>query len=706
MEFICLFFPALISIFIHYKINGKKEKIFLVLLYAIYNVSINGTLLFLLFIKRTHHMLFTVSFSFKYLLLALFLSIFYFALFNMINATWGKSITKIIKKIKNFQFKDYKKLFYFLLLLSIFFSFDYILRIKSYNIDSFYDYKNILINIIAITSICFFFPLTTIKNTKTQKATLILIYVFTLLLFLGNYFLLSIKEQPLVFNDLYDAKEGLMFINYLKRHINISIIFFLIINISIFMIVLSLRSKINFKTNKTNFKKKIIRYIMIYIFLILVNISCIKQMDNKVSLKVWEQHTNPVYYYTVFTNPNRNLQVMGLYEYVFADLYVHFKSNYFEGASKADVERLLPPKVNNRNEYTGTFKNKNLIMIMMESIDEFIIDKDTMPTLYKLRQEGWDFTSRYSQSAGGGTTIKTEFSSLTGLYFTQNHQNQNRNRYKQALPSMLKLTGYKTTSFHENKGIYYNRNVLHKNFGFDKSYFLYDYISSEKIRYFEDAQLVENKEIYELIVDNKNPFFSFIITISAHGPYDKSNWQCFKNKILNEKDCLKYLSNRTDKFLELLLKRLKEDKLLDDTVLLLYTDHYPYAYKFTEEEKKTYKKIDEGKTIKNLPFIIYNPKIIPQQFDNILIDDVDILPTVLNLFGIKYNPNEFVGEDIFSKDHKNIVIFSNGGWYDGDTYSLNQGVDYLSEEFIKNSKYVADKLKLNEMLIKSDFYNK
>ena len=289
-----------------------------------------------------------------------------------------------------------------------------------------------------------------------------------------------------------------------------------------------------------------------------------------------------------------------------------------------------------------------------------------------MREKGIDFTRRYGQLSNGGVTLATEFTAITGLYYSGRNYNIQKNKYSNSIPSTFANYGYDVSYIHENSGVYYNRSVLMKAMGFPNSYFLYDYLDDADHN--NDIQLSENDDVYNKIVnDKKGKFMTFITTIIGHGPY-VNNIPCSADAVAMQSElaCFKYLANNTDEFLKILMDRLKEDKLLDDTVIVLFTDHYAYTYSYTEEElKNTYPRVDKKYNIKNLPFIIYSSNIKHKEINNILVNDVDILPTLFNMFGIEYNPNEYVGTDVFAKYHRNLVMFTDYSWYDGKIYSFD-----------------------------------
>lgn len=594
------------------------------------------------------------------------------------------------------------KMIYIFGILLLFYSFDVYLRYITKSIDAFYPLRAIIPNLITIVCICYFLPLVTLKSKKVSLIFLSLFYILGLFYFIANYMMLNVKSIPLDYYNLHNVGEGLEFINAISSYIGIKFILFILFTILLFIILFIIRKKIDFPLNKW----KIISILILFPVCILINYFCIHNLES--SEDEWQNISKPRYYYDNFINSKRSALVMGYYEYSIRDMYLYIKENYMSAYSKADADELFAKNdvKKENNEYTGIFAGKNLIMIMMESIDEIMINKEAMPTLYKMRNSGWNFTNRYSVLSNGGSTIVTEFNSLSGLFYNNAYYRINNNFYSNAIPNMFSNNGYITSSMHENYGTYYNRSELHRNLGFQNSYFVYEMLDNYEI--YSDVQLISNYNLYEKIIPKTDkPFMSFIVTIAAHGPYTNSNSICSEDEKASssEKDCMNYLAYRTDDLFSELLSKLKEDELLDDTVIIAYTDHQAYLYEYTDNDLKKFKKVDDDFNIKSIPMIIYSNDIKKKNID-VLINDVDIAPTIFNLFGLDYDAQKYIGTDIFSKYHKNIVMFENGSWYDGNVYSFNSGVDQTTEKFKTNSEWALDKRKLNDILISTNYYGK
>ncbi len=603
--------------------------------------------------------------------------------------------TKKIKKYFKENKEDLHKIVFFVSGLVLFISIDLFLRRGFCYIEYFTTLANKKANILTLFYSLLFVLLMYYLPKKTGKVTAIILYILTIGLFIANYFFLKIKSDALSIYELNNAQEGFEFINFVFEYINVKFVLFVLFEISMAIINYRSLGKI---TKKFRFKKLLFA-VIICILGIFYGISLFEEYEDN----VWDSMYHEKYYYDNFISPRKSITILGLYEYTVRDIRLYVEGLFKTIGSPEEIEELISKYHTEyeTNKYTGKFKDKNVIMIMMESADYVVLNEETMPTLYKMMNEGWNFSHRYNQS-NGSLTIATEYTSMTGLLYSRKlYSNMNKNNYNNSLPRMLSKNGYTTTSLHENFGSFYNRDKLHKSIGFDNSYFLYDMVKIKPI-YYDDAQFASNDELYEKLVSKDNKFMSFFITISGHGPYT-GNKYCDDD--MDQKECFSSLIKKTDNFLKILLERLEKDGLLDDTILVLYSDHHSYSYKYTQEDLKVFEKVDPSYKVKTIPFIIYNPNIGHKDFKNIYFNDIDIIPTLLNLLGIKYNPDYYIGRDVFSKDRKNIAMFSDLTWYDGKVYSGNRWEDLSTEEYKKNTEYVNDKVRLSEMIISNNYLN-
>lgn len=392
--------------------------------------------------------------------------------------------------------------------------------------------------------------------------------------------------------------------------------------------------------------------------------------------------------YERFTDRYNAMHISGVYEYTYQDLMsmLFGKSN----SDKSDLIEFI--NSNNKevtNEMSGIFKDDNVIVILAETLDTWVVDDQTMPTLSKMTREGIKFNNFYALNYNGGRTHNSGFTLNTGFYIPTNYNiyESTVNEFDYSLPELFNQNGYKTTSIHANDGEFYARKDFHKAWGYQNSYFLEDYKNSS--RYFNDVNLLDD-DIYDLYVDKDNKFMSFIITYIGHGGY-VDNKYCKMKNIEEQEPCYRYLINLTDQFLKGLIDRLTEDELIDETTIVIVSDHYSYTYS-DQEYLKQQKNVVNKHDVERVPFIIWNNSIKPQEI-NSYVETSDILPTIYNLFDINYNPDFYMGDDIFSSTFDNYLLLN-------DDTLVNSNTKKELEYALKNKDYGASIVTQNISLIK------
>ena len=261
-----------------------------------------------------------------------------------------------------------------------------------------------------------------------------------------------------------------------------------------------------------------------------------------------------------------------------------------------------------------------------------------------------------------------------------------------------------------NTSEYYSRGVNYKAFGYDSYNGLKDLGIYQNYEYWLDTELLKNQAFNDKIFNTEKSFISYIITYSAHMPYKTTKGTCplLTDKTgLTEEECLRIQAKETDDFIKLLLENLKEKGLVENTVVVLFSDHYIY----TLENKSLLDKYKEtnNNLINHTPFMIYSNGEVKGTIKDVN-SQLDILPTILNLFGIEYYPNNYIGRDILNPKYDPIVFFSDGSWYNGSTYVANgeniSGKKMSTEKIEKYNLIVKRKMLLNDAVIKSDYFAK
>ena len=174
---------------------------------------------------------------------------------------------------------------------------------------------------------------------------------------------------------------------------------------------------------------------------------------------------------------------------------------------------------------------------------------------------------------------------------------------------------------------------------------------------------------------------------------------------MSEEECVRRQASETDYMMQLLIENLKEKDLLDDTIIVVFTDHYLY----TLEDKTIldkYKNTDNN-LINRTPFFIWGKGVSKTSVKKVT-SQLNILPTILNLFGVDYNSNNYIGEDALDNSYNGIVFFSDYSWYDGNVYVENGEVTnnkkITPEKLEEKNFYVNNLTRKNDLTLKYDYF--
>ena len=382
---------------------------------------------------------------------------------------------------------------------------------------------------------------------------------------------------------------------------------------------------------------------------------------------------------------------------------------------------LINNTISDYNDYTGLFEGKNLIVIMMESVNEIFINKDLYPNFYKLYSEGISFTNNYSPR-NSCATGNNEFSAMTGIYSIQNNCTANvyrKNTYPYSIFNLFNNAGYKTMSMHDYTEAYYYRSIIHQNMGSGKYYGVQDL----GIPYYNEYKnWASDEDFMEVAMDitlsdTSEPFMLWLTTVSSHQPYVQSSIEGDKYLSVTEDtdypmDLRRYMSKlkTLDNALGILLERLEESNELDDTVIALFGDHYPYGLKDSTINYVLDYDLNDYEREKT-PFVIYNSEISSQSIDKYT-SYINLTPTIANLFNLNYDPRLYMGYDVLSDDYWNIVTFADGSWknnlvyYNAGTSSVKYYVeDGMSIDEIKNiNQIITNKMQMSSNIIKNNYF--
>lgn len=513
----------------------------------------------------------------------------------------------------------------------------------------------------------------------------------------------------MIFSDLFLAGEGLQYVGAVLSKLNLGMVLTTLFSI-VCMVSVYILNKNKEEKEKKHSKVYIGGMILLVMFL---RFGTYFSLGPLAEANSWQENYNAKNIYLNFTNPNNSMFICGLQEYSVRAVYKYFYNliTLDKTALRAGIDKYnnIYGLEHKENDYTGLLKGKNVIYVMMESIDSWIVDEETMPTLTKMKKEGLDFSNRYSPFFNGGQTINSEFALNTGMYAISDSDtiyDIDDIDYKYSLANMLKKNGYKVNSFHANTGSFYNRTTFHNLLGYDHHYSILDMqkanILDKNKNYKSDSTMINEDKVFDLMT-YEEPFLAFITTYSAHLDYTEDNKvykeikHPFENKGYREEEKVyRTLAHDTDEFLRILIKKLDKAGKLDNTVIVLATDHYVYGYSDSEYVAIKKNVINDRKELQNTPFVIWSKDLEHEKVDTIL-DTADILPTVLNLLGINYEPNKYMGTDVFSESHDDFVWFADG------TFIKSKDSTLSNEAILTKINYNISK---NKSIILTNYYGK
>lgn len=614
-----------------------------------------------------------------------------------------------MKKEKIIKF--IKKYYYVLILAIPFILIDLFTRYKV----EFYGLFKPVPNLFTILWIFLVLALSLFTKKRLGKIIYSIFFIISLAIYLVNNIYFSMTGVFFDFSMVLLASEGSSYLLDSIKNCN-SLVYLLLIPI-IFSFFVSL--KVFPKHEKGHYKALVIS---IFAFIILHSITPVFLGKANEEL-TWSTWRNPRNIYISFNDNNKSLKVSGLYEYTARGFYMTFLKSK-QTVNEQDIaflkEEYSKENDKKKNRYTGKQKGNNLIIVQLEGVDSWLINKNDTPTLYNMMRSSINFTNHYSYYNGGGSTFNSEFAVNTGfitpLSYTQNAYTFNKNSFPYSLAHLFKNEGYSVNAFHMNTKEFYSRGTNYKNWGYDNYYGLVDLGTYKDNSYYLDRELILNEDFNEKMFSDK-PFVDYIITYTNHMPFSSEKGNCKMlldldseenenvSYDLNEEDCARRQAKETDYMMELLLNELKTRNLYNNTTIVVLTDHYLYT--LSDKTILNKYKNTSNNLINYTPFFIWNNGKDKKTVKTVT-SQLNVLPTILNLFGIDYNPVNYIGSDALDNNYQKIVFFSDYSWYDGNVY-VDGGIvtnkRYISKEALDDKNYYVNYLiKKNDLTLKYNYF--
>ena len=374
-----------------------------------------------------------------------------------------------------------------------------------------------------------------------------------------------------------------------------------------------------------------------------------------------------------------------------------------------------------KNKYTGMFKDKNLIVLVGESFSSLAIREDLTPNLYKLYKEGFQFDNFYTpifpvSTADGEYITDTSLIPKEGVW---SFLRVAGNYMPYSYANVFEKQGYSSNAYHNHTATYYERDKYIETMGYN-SYLAVGTGLEDRM----DTSNWPNSD-YEMVKTtvndyiNNEKFMAYYMTVSGHMNYTKignmmvyRNWDQVKDLPYSNKAKGYLAANiELDKAVGELLSRLEQAGKLEDTVIVISGDHYPYGLTLGEiNELSTFERDDKFEKFR-MPFLIWSGSMKgPIKVEKIG-SSLDVLPTVLNLFGAEFDSRILMGRDILS-DSDPIVIFSDRsfitdkGRYNSLTeqFTPNEGVTVEEGYVDKINTIIYKKYQMSRLILENDYY--
>ena len=401
------------------------------------------------------------------------------------------------------------------------------------------------------------------------------------------------------------------------------------------------------------------------------------------------------------------------------------------------------------NEFTGKFEGYNLILIAVESFTHHLIDKDLTPTLYKMANEGFIFNNYYNTVCDN--TSNGEYALLTGLipdtsllgqgwttFYNYNSFTTSKNNLLPfCLGNQFVANGGNAFAVHNHTASYYGRHKTHPNLGYEFLAFgqgleVVDTYPTSDLSMMEQAMPI----ILEPEADGNIPqFHAYFLTFSGHMPYhfgqkDGKNYNdmAVKNKHLVEdlpySDRVKaYIASQIEleAALDYMLKELEAAGELENTLIAITNDHYPYPLVTIQNEihmkyleELAGEKLDEHFDKYRSGLILWSASMDAPVEVDVPCCSLDVLPTLSNLLGLEFDSRLLAGRDVFS-DAEHIAILADYSFitdkaiFNAETeeITLRDGVNELEDGYIERiQSVVQDRFTMSGKVLYNDYYRK
>ncbi|WP_019156048.1 LTA synthase family protein [Robertmurraya massiliosenegalensis] len=432
---------------------------------------------------------------------------------------------------------------------------------------------------------------------------------------------------------------------------------------------------------------------------------------------------------------NYIVKYLGMYNYTIYDAVQSTKASAQRVmADSSDVTEVINFTKSNyaepNPEYFGVGEGMNVIYLHLESIQSFLMDyqlhgEEVTPFLNSMiRDENTMYFDNFFHQTAQGKTADAEFmleNSLYGLPQGSAYTTKGLNTY-QAAPAILGQNGYTSAVFHGNSGSFWNRNEIYKSFGYDK-FFDLSYYEAEGDQMAEYGLMDKPffEQSFSLLQTLPQPFYTKFITVTHHYPYSMNQEETtIAPHTTGDKSVDNYFQTAryADEALEQFITDLKESGLYDNSIIIMYGDHYGISQNHNKAMEKVLDKelstFDSAAGLQRVPLFIRVPGMeggVNHEYGG----QIDLLPTLLHLVGIDTKEYIQLGTDLLSEEHDSLVPFRNGDFvsptissvggkfYDSVTGELiSEEQEEQMEKGLQFQEVVEYKLHLSDKVVNGD----